>query len=87
MPTSPSSLVTFAASVNTQINSVNASNETRDVSSNEWLKFMAETLGDRGVDCEWMGLSDQISAEALVNLIAEHFRFDPSTGDDLPDDE
>jgi hypothetical protein len=46
---------------------------------------IASELADVGFSMP--GTSDEVTADSLVALIAEHYGFDPSTGDDLPAEE
>jgi hypothetical protein len=57
---------------------VNASN----VAQGTWFEAIVSDLTDSGY--HYGGTSEDLTVENLIKLIAEHFNFDPDTGDDLP---
>lgn len=69
------------------INQTNAFNSDDPVNSNGVLSDtcsdLASALSDSSADVQYAGLWDDVSADEIVQAIADHFGFDPSTGKDL----
>lgn len=69
------------------IRTTNAFNSDEPVNSNGVLSDtcsdLASALTDSSADIQYAGLLDDVSADEIVQAIAEHFGFDPRTGKDL----
>lgn len=70
--------------LNAQIDSTNASNAHRDDPARQFLRDTCAYLSGLGLDYAYADDTPALDADALVQLIADHYKFDPDTGEDLP---